>query len=140
MLRDLLNDVDVRVAVPPQTPSAATAIVGLVIDTQGASGVLFSILLGTLTGALTTAVVLLEHGDVANLSDAAAVDDADLNGTELLAGWALADSPNKTKLGYVGSKRYVRLTLTPTGNNASHPVAASCVLMMNSRPTANPTV
>jgi hypothetical protein len=46
--------------------------------------------------------------------DNAAVDDAYLVGTEALAGFTFADDNECRKIGYLGNKRYVRVTITPT--------------------------
>jgi hypothetical protein len=83
--------------------------------------------------------VLLEEGDVSNLSDAAAVADADLLGTEVLAGFQFDDDNECRKLGYRGSKRYTRLTITPA-NNASAAVLSAVALLgyPSLGPTANP--
>jgi len=44
------------------------------------------------------------------------------------------------KLGYIGGKRYSRLTITPVGNNSGN-IFVSCVAIMGHphiAPTANP--
>jgi hypothetical protein len=70
-------------------------------------------------------VALLEEGDAANLSDAAAVADADMvsqaNGTapETAAAFTFADDGETRAIGYIGSKRYIRLTLTPANNTGN---------------------
>ena len=86
-----------------------------------------------------TFTVLLEEGDASNLSDAAAVADADLIGTEALAGFQFDDDNECRKLGYKGSKRYTRLTITPVAN-ASAAVLAAVAVLSSPRiaPTANP--
>ncbi len=61
--------------------------------------------------------MLVEDGDNSALSDAAAVDDAYLLGVEAM-GLDFADDNSVFKIGYVGPKRYVRVTLTPAANGA----------------------
>src|SRR5262245_62019081 len=60
-----------------QTNSSA-AFVGQIIDVQNLMSLWYAIFVGTWTDADATSVVLVEHGDAANLSDAAAVPDAEL--------------------------------------------------------------
>jgi len=138
-MRDMMNNVHPVVAIDPQSPTAATAIVGNIIDRLGYNSVTFAILLGTLAAAAITGTVLIEEGDDSGLSDAAAVADADLVGTEALAGYTQTADGETRKIGYLGTKRYVRMTVTPTSNNASMPIA--CVALLgnpNVAPTTNP--
>ena len=97
-----------------------SAQVSQIIDTLGFGSLTFAIETGTLSDADTTVVALVEDGDAANLSDAAAVDDKELIGTELLAGFQFDDDNEPRKIGYVGHKRYVRLTLTPSWSQSFH--------------------
>ncbi len=81
----------------------------------------------------------MEHGDQANLADAAAVADSDLLGTELLAGFTFADDNSTRKIGYRGAKRYVRLTITPANNTAAALFGAVAILgHAQLSPTSNP--
>src|SRR3990172_7683033 len=129
-MQDLFSNVEQRRVISPITGTDDTASVGQIIDHSAFDSVLYLIQTGTLADAGATWAVLLEHGDVSNLSDAAAVPDADLIGTEALAGFSQADDNEVRKLGYKGTKRYSRLTITPTGNAGSAPVSA-CVLLGN---------
>lgn len=135
MRMDLHNEVEVRrcISAVRQTNSDS-AIVGQIIDLQGASGVEFLITYGNLTDANATIAVLLEDGEASNLSDAAAVADEFLLGTEALAGAAAATDDNKVaKLGYIGRKRYVRMTITPTGNDSGNVDVGAVVLLSKTR-------
>lgn len=110
---------------PVVVTNANTAQVSQIIDTANFHSLEFVICVGTLSDADATVTALLEHGDASNLSDAAAVADADMLGTEALAGLTFADDNETRKIGYKGSKRYVRLTMTPANNDAgSIPIAA----------------
>ena len=110
-----------------------------IIDRQGYNSLTFAIATGTLADADATFVVLVEHGDAANLSDAAAVPDEQLVGTEVLASFTFADDGECRKIGYIGSKQYVRLTITPAANASAAPMCAIAVLGHPSAvPTANP--
>lgn len=96
---------------------------------------------GVLADADATFTALLEHGEQANLSDAAAVPDEELIRTEVLASFTFADDNKARKLGYRGAKRYTRLTITPTNNTAAAPITIIPVLgHPRIAPTANPPV
>jgi len=83
----------------------------------------------------------MEHGDAADLSDTAAVTSDDLVGTLALAAFTYADDNETRKVGYVGAKRYTRITVTPTGNAAAALISAIALLgHPASVPTANPPV
>jgi hypothetical protein len=93
-----------------------------------AQSLLFIILIGALADADATFAVTMEHGNQANLSDAAAVPAAQISGTLALAGFTFAADDQVRKVGYLGSKRYVRLTITPTGNTGNAFIAAAALL------------
>lgn len=137
-MRSLKDQVHPVVAIVPQTATNSdTAIVSAIIDRRGYDSCLFLIALGTLTDANVTAVVLLEEGDDSGLSDAAAVADADMDGTELAAGFQFDDDIECRKLAYCGMKRYLRMTVTPTGNNSGAlPISAIALL---GHPKTRPT-
>lgn len=124
------------------TISDNTALVSGIVDRKGFyGGPTFLIAAGTIADADATFTVLVEHGDAANLSDAAAVPDADLIGTEALAGFTFADDGEPRKIGYKGSKRYVRCTVTPANNASAAPLAIVPVLSGPMvAPTANPPI
>lgn len=138
-MKDLMNNVDVKRVISPVSVADNTAQVGQIIDGQGAGSVTYIINLGSIADADATFVVLLEEGDAANMSDAAAVADADLIGTEALAGFQFDDDNKVKKLGYKGKKRYTRMTITPANNASAALVGAVCVLgALSLAPSANP--
>jgi hypothetical protein len=138
-MRDLMNTVHPKVGITPATPTDNTAQVGPIIDKLGYDSLTYLLGFGTLADADATFTVLLEHGDVADLSDAVAVPDTDLIGTEALAGFTFAADGGCRKLGYAGNKRYVRMTVTPVNNAGAAPMAAIALLGHPSiSPTANP--
>lgn len=121
------------------TVADTTAVVSGIVDRKGYDSLTFLIAAGTLADADATFAVLVEEGDNSALSDAAAVADGDLIGTEALAGFQYDDDGESRKIGYKGTKRYVRCTVTPTANSGSAPIAIIPVLgnpMV--APTANP--
>lgn len=137
-MKDLMNNITVKRVLSPVSVSDDTAQVGQIIDRQGHDSVTYLIATGSIADANVTFTVLLEEGDVSNLSDAAAVADADLIGTEALAGFQYDDDNECRKLGYKGSKRYTRMTITPSGNGSAALLAAVAVLGSERAPTANP--
>lgn len=138
-MRDMMNNIDVKRVIAPVSVADNTAQVGQIIDRANFDSLTYLIATGSLADADATFTVLLEEGDAANLSDAAAVADADLIGTEALASFIFSDDNKCFKLGYKGAKRYTRLTITPANNASAAVIAAVAVLgAASSRPTANP--
>lgn len=138
-MRDNFNDIMPKRAISPVVVTDNTAQVSQIIDRLGYGSLTFLINVGTLSDADTTVAVLLEHGAASNLSDAAAVPDDQMLGTEALAGFQFDDDNEMRKLGYIGYKRYVRLTITPSGNTGNIPVSAMALLgKAQAQPTANP--
>ncbi len=142
MKRDLFNHIHPLRAISPVASAADnTPIVSEIIDTKGFDSLTFVIATGALPDADATFTVLVEDGNAANLSDAAAVAAENLLGTAALAGFSFADDNETRKIGYVGAKRYARLTITPGANTSASLVSAVAVLgHPHLGPTANPPV
>jgi hypothetical protein len=137
-MRDLMNRLHL---VPAMAPVAAitdnTAIVSAVCDLKGFGACMLALVTGTDADADATFTVLIEDSDD-NITFAA-VDDAYLDGTEVLASYNFADDAECRKVGYVGIKRYVRATVTPAANTGNVFLGGIWVLGNPSRqPTANP--
>lgn len=141
MNNDLHNNLDFKRAISPVSVADNTPAVSQIIDRTGYGALEFVILTGALADADATFTVLVEHGDAANLSDATAVADEDLLGTEVVAGFTFADDDKVRKIGYRGVMRYVRLTITPA-NNASGALLSAVAILGSPAilPTANPPV
>lgn len=138
-MKDLMSVIDVKRVISPVSVADTTAQVGQIIDRKGFDGLTYLIATGSIADADATFTVLLEEGDAANLSDAAAVADADLIGTEVLAAFQFDDDNECRKLGYKGAKRYTRLTITPVANASAALLSAVAVLSgPQLAPTANP--
>ncbi len=127
MMRDLANNLAVRAVIAPVVVSDNTALVGAVIDRRSFQGLTYVIATGVLADADATFTVLLEESDQAG-SGFTAVADADLIGTEAGAGFIFSDDGAVRKLGYIGGRRYTRLTITPAANAASAPISAVAIL------------
>ncbi len=119
---DMINDLGIARGLSPAAATTDnTARVSEILDVQGKHAVGYIILIGANTDTNATFATLVEHGDLANLGDATAVDDADLVLTEVSASFEADDDDNEVrKIGYRGNKRYVRVTVTPTGNDSGN--------------------
>jgi hypothetical protein len=137
-MRDIMNGLDLKRAISPQAARTDnTAIVSTAADLKGYDGAMLAINIGANTDANATFAVLIEDSD--DNSTYAAVADEYLNGTEALAGFQFDDDNELRKIGYVGIKRYLRATITPSGNDAGNIfVSASWVLRPLRMPAANP--
>lgn len=130
-MRDQANMLTVRPVIAPaaNTDIGTTPLVGTVIDRVGYESLTYGIITGTLSDVNATYAVLLEESDDSGMSGANAVADADMIGTEAAAGFTYANDGVTRKLGYIGNKRYTRLTITPTGaDSGNSPVAAVAIL------------
>lgn len=144
MSKDLHNNARGVLAINPVALGTTGAITGLVIDRQGYGGVEFFITYGSVTTTGTTAAVTIKEGDVTGTLTSVA--DSDLVGTEAAA--ALAATTPRTagstkeyveRIGYVGVKRYVQVSLNHTGTTSVGVVGAIAVLHNPAvAPTATP--
>jgi hypothetical protein len=133
-MRDFTNNVLVKRAISPVSVADNTAQVSQIIDRQGFDAVTFALALGSIADADATFTVLLEESDASDMTGANAVADADMisqtSGTapETAAGFQFDDDNEVRKIGYIGNKRYLRLTVTPA-NNASAALIAALALL-----------
>ena len=140
-MKDLMNQIHTVRVISPVSVADTTAQVGQIVDKKGFESVTYVIATGSIADADATFTVLLEEGAAADMSDATAVADADLVGTEVLAAFQFDDDNETRKLGYIGAKRYTRLTITPVNNVSAAVLAAVAVLgHPQIAPTANPPV
>jgi hypothetical protein len=135
-MKDLMNNINVKRVISPVSVADNTAQVGQVIDRQGYDSVTYLIATGSLGDAGAEFTVLLEESDDSG-SGFSAVADANLLGTEALASFIQSDDDKCFKLGYVGEKRYSRMTITPTNNATASLIAAVAVL---GHPMLAPTI
>lgn len=128
-MRDFANHVSVVGAIAPAAAiTDNTPLVSAVVDLNGFGQAMFAISIGVLATAAATFTVLVEHGDAADLSDAESVPDSQLTGSEAEASFTGNDDNQTRKIGYVGPKRYVRLTITPASNAGAASIAAMALL------------
>lgn len=124
-MRDLHNNIKAESAFDTAAISSDTTTAGNVIDMQGYGAVEFIIQSGTLTDGTYTP--LIQEGSAANLSDASAVADADLLGTEAAAALDANDDDTVTKIGYIGNKRYVRLSVVSASTTSGGTISAVAI-------------
>lgn len=133
--RDLKNNIIVN---PVLHADAAdnTAAVGAVQDHRGSYSHTYVIHAGALADADATFTALLEESDSSS-SGFTAVGDDFMLGTENQASFQF-DGDNTVKtLGYIGYKRYTRLTITPAANAGAASFSAVCIEQPNVRGTVN---
>ena len=103
----------------------------VIIDLQGFENALILIQSGTITDG-TAYEFEIKEGDDSGLSDAAAVADEDLNGSE--PSFAAADDDKVKYFEYKGKKRYIRIDLkTVTGSPSTGGVFGAAVVKGNPR-------
>jgi hypothetical protein len=135
---EMFNNVNIKRVLSPVSVADNTAQVGEVVDHQGFGDAMYVIATGSLGDAGAEFTVLLEESDASG-SGYAAVADADMLGTEVLASFIQSDDNKCFKLGYKCTKRYSRMTITPTNNATASLIAAVCILGAPAvAPTANP--
>lgn len=137
-MRDIMNGLDLKRAISPQAARTDnTAIVSTVADLRGYDGAMLAINIGANTDTNATFAVLIEDSD--DNSTFTAVADEYLTGTEALASFQFDDDNELRKIGYTGIKRYLRATITPSGNDSGNIfVTAVWVLRPLRVPAANP--
>jgi hypothetical protein len=140
-MKDEVTEINPKRAISPVSVSNNTALVGQIIDKQGFESLTYLVNIGVAGTSDATFTVSMEHGNVSDLSDSAAVPADDLIGTYALASFTGADANKTRKIGYKGAKRYTRLTITPAGNSAAAIIGAIGLLGDAAiQPTANPPV
>ena len=140
---DLHNNVKTKSTIEPiAIGTTGTGKTGNVVDTQGFGGVEFVCAYGAITATNAVFTVVIKDGDVTGTM--ASVADANLLGTELLAGVAAATrvdgSTEKVskRVGYRGGKRYVQADISSTVTAGTLISADVLLHSPNVAPTDNP--
>jgi hypothetical protein len=139
-LRDLMNTLHFK---PAFTPGAAvidnTVQTSTILDTYLFGSAVLALVTGTLSDPDATFTLAFNESNDPAMAGANAVAANDLTGTTALASFTFADDNECRKIGYIGSKRFLQATITPTGNTGNLFVAGMWVQgHPNSSPTANP--
>lgn len=117
---ELHNNIKVSRAISPAAAiTDNTPWVSQILDTANFHHNELLLALGSLADADATFTLLMENGEQANLSDAAAIPDDELLGTESQASFTFGDDDETRKIGYIGKKRYIRATVTPANNSGN---------------------
>lgn len=124
-VRDLHNNIAAENALDSTAISSDTTTNGEIIDTRDYESVEFLIKSETLTDGTYTPSIT--EGDEDDLSDGSAVVAADLLGTIAAATFAAADDNAVKKIGYSGTKRYVRLNITSASTTSGGTLSAVVV-------------
>jgi hypothetical protein len=125
---DLKNNIKSLNALNIQAITTNTTTVGVEIDTQGFESATFEIIVGARTDGTVTP--LIQESDVSG-SYAGSVADDDLIGTEAQA--ALSAAQSRSIIGYVGKKRYVKLSLVSTLISSSGLTAGASAILGSAR-------
>lgn len=135
-MQDLHSYIYPLPVIPSVSVSNNTAQVGTVVDlaavldptsvSVGAfDGLEFITNVGAFADADAIFTPLVEDSD--DNSVYTAVDDQFLLGLEVEAAFAIADTNTCKRIGYIGSKRYVRYTVTPASNSGATVFGVSAV-------------
>ena len=142
-LNEMHSNTQPRRVVGPVAIGANGTITGKVIDRQGFGGVEFVSQYGAVVTTGTVVTLVAFEGDVTGTMTSVA--DADLLGTEALASRLAGATTTGTgsqvakRLGYIGSKRYVRVDAVKTGTTSVGCVNVTAILFNPSvAPVANP--
>jgi hypothetical protein len=123
---DIYNTLKEQQVLAPVAITDNTARVGTVVDLAGFDALKYSIAIGTLADADAAFAVLVEDSD--DGVTYTAVDDKFLLGTEAAASFTFADDNKVRSIGYNGSKRYNRMTITPANNTGSAVFGVTAIL------------
>jgi hypothetical protein len=140
-MKDLHHNLTFTTAIGAQAFSGDTPLVSAIIDRDGYAGVEFLIQTGSIGDANATFAVLLEDADEVGFNVTnAAVADVNLLGTEAGAGTAFTYAHDNAtrKLGYIGGKRFLRLTITPSGNSETPSAAYASATAILGLPHLSP--
>jgi hypothetical protein len=136
-MRDSYNNLKFVPAIAPVVVSDNTAQASAIIDRLGYEEVTFVINTGVLADIDATFAVLLQDGNDPALADAATVSDSFTLNTQTNVSFTFAADGVCRKIGYIGSKRYLKMTITPANNTGAAPMSAIAVLSQaNSRPVS----
>jgi len=125
-LKDLKSNIASDIALNIQLINTNTTTAGVIIDRKAFNSLTFIIASATLTDGTYT--VLIEDGDNSSLTDAAAVSDDFLIGTEAAASFVATEDNVSKRIGYIGHKRYVRLSIVSAGTTSGGTVVAIALL------------
>lgn len=111
---DTYSEIKVTKIIAPISPAATGTISGAVIDTANYASNTFIVMAGAQTTTSITVTPIIKSGTATGSLTSAV--DADLIGTEAAAALSgTAGAGTQSKIGYIGSNRYVTCNLAVTG-------------------------
>ena len=121
--RDLKNDIKIVNGVNITSITTNTTTAGVEVDTQGYESVTIEVITGARTDGTVTP--LLQESDV-SATYSGSVADEDLIGLEADA--ALSALNARSRFGYIGKKRYIKVSLVSTSVTTGLTAGASVIL------------
>lgn len=118
-MQDLYNEISVAQSLPPAARTASAT--GTAVDLANFDAAVVVVETGTVSDGTHT----IEIQESADNSTFAAVDDAELQGTEPAIG--PADDNKVYEIGYLGTKRYIRVAVNVAGATTGGVYAAHVV-------------
>jgi len=132
-MRDLHNSTKIVPAINPAARADNTLVTGADIDRAGFESVEFVIQTGALPDADGTFTVEVQESDAGGGAGYTAVADSDLIGTEAQASFTFAADNAIRKIGYKGSKRFVRVNVQPANVAAGAEVYGALAILGHAR-------
>lgn len=141
MMFDRTTNMGISRGISPATiTNANTPYVSQILDLQDKYAAAMILAYGGITDADATLTVLLEESNASNMSGANTVAAAEQTHTSVSAAALFSDDDEVRKIAYTGSKRYIRLTITPALNDAgSISIAGIWCWFGHLAPVAQPT-
>lgn len=121
---DLHSNIDSRIVLLNRFINISTTTAGEIIDTSGFESIEYVIQSGIITDGVFA--ILLEEGDDAGLSDAAAVSSDETLGS--LTGFDNTLADTTIRIGSIGKKRFQRLSLVVSGASSGGAFTATAIL------------
>lgn len=121
------STIEFRRAISPVSVSDNTAQVSQIIDLQGVHSAEFIVAYGSLADADATFTALVEDGNISTLSDNATAASVLLGS---VPSTTFAGDDTIKRVGYIGNKRYIRLTITPAANTSAAVLCAVAALQV----------
>ena len=138
VMHELHSNLQADLGAAPAVITDNTPMVSKIFDMQGFRSIEFYIQTGTLADADATFAVAVTHGDAVDsvsaptsITDSGAAASERLLGTLVTDGFTFAADNTVKRVGYSpdkgAGKRWVRCTVTPSGNSGNAPLAILAV-------------
>ena len=122
-MKDLYNHLTLVQAVAPVVVKTGTVPDAATVDLAGFNSAVIELSVGLKSADAGTITLKAEHSDATSFADVAAADMQGVTPAEGVIYTIDADSDDSTsrivKFGYVGGKRYLKLTIAEVGANAN---------------------